>query len=128
MAKRGKEDSAGTIRLFIYSGRPDPEWKLEATDLKGLQELLREVAGGESTHPPPPGGLGYRGFLVRGVSTADEGSSDFEVFRSVVTERRGTRVKHWRDTHGLERWLLDQARQQGHGKVLDDEGLSSEAE
>jgi len=126
--KPDKGDAEGTIRLFIYSGRPDPEWKIEPTERKHLEQLLRGVVNGDEVHPPPPGGLGYRGFLVRGVPLTRESASDVEVFRGVVTEHAGRRLRHWRDVSGVERWLLEQARRQGHDKILEDEGLASEEE
>jgi hypothetical protein len=82
--------------------------------------------GAEEIHPPPAAGLGYRGFLVRGVSVGDR-PAEFNVFRRVVTEQLGTRTRHWRDTAGVERWLLEQARRLGHGAVLDSEDIGDGA-
>jgi hypothetical protein len=110
------------VRLFVYSGRQDPEWTLESDELKELLDLLRRVADGEEIHPPPPGGLGYRGFVLENVPLRDR-PLEITVFRGVVTERTGERTAHWHDTEGVERRLIDQARQRGHGAVLDAEGI-----
>jgi hypothetical protein len=122
MATKSQEGAAETVRLLIYSGRPDPEWPVGPDELEALVGLLRRVVGAEEIHPPPAAGLGYRGFLVRGVSVTDR-PADFNVLRRVVTERSGTRTRHWRDTAGVEQWLLEQARRLGHGAVLDSEGI-----
>ncbi len=126
MATKRQGGDAETVRLLIYSGRPDPEWSVGPDELQVLVDLLRRVVGAEEIHPPPAAGLGYRGFLVRGVSVGDR-PTDFNVFRQVVTERLGTRTRHWRDTAGVERWLLEQARRLGHGAVLDSEGIGDGA-
>jgi hypothetical protein len=126
MATTGQESTTRTVRLLIYSGRPDPEWPVGSDELPALLDLLRRVVGAEEIHPPPAVGLGYRGFLVRGLSLGDR-PADFNVLRRVVTERSGTRTRHWRDTAGVERWLLEQARRLGHGAVLDSEGIEDGA-
>jgi hypothetical protein len=126
MVTNGQEVTAPTVRLLIYSGRPDPEWSVGSDELPGLVGLLRRVMGAEEIHPLPAAALGYRGFLVRGVSVGDR-PTDFNVLRRVVTERSGTRTRHWRDTAGVERWLLEQARGRGYGAVLASEGIEDEA-
>ncbi len=125
MAQRDKEDTDVSVRLLIHSGRPDPEWPLEAGEAKELVELLTGTVGAEKIHPPPAGGLGYRGFLIRNVPVGKRGG-EVAVFSGVVTERSGTRAAHWRDSRGIEGWLIEQARRQGHGPVLDAEGVGSE--
>jgi hypothetical protein len=122
MVTEGQEGAAETVRLLIYSGRPDPEWPVGSSELPELVSLLSRVVGVEEIHPPPAGGLGYRGFLVRGVHVGDR-PAEFNVYLRVVTERSGTRTRHWRDTAGVERWLLVQARRQGHDAVLSSEGI-----
>jgi hypothetical protein len=106
------------VRLLIFSGRPDPQWTVEGDALQELVERARAAVGGEPACPPQPGGLGYRGFLIRHDEDALELPRELAVFHGVVAERPGPRASHWRDAAGLERWLLDQARQQGHGEIL----------
>lgn len=118
VAKRDNDIGEGSVRLLIFSGRPDPEWNLDEGELKELMELLTRALGGQEVHPPPEGGLGYRGFLLRNVPI-DEKASEISVFQRVITERRRGREAHWLDTTGVEDWLLEVARRRGHGAALD---------
>jgi len=129
MAKR-RDDGGGaatTARLLIFSGRPDPQWSVGGGELSELLGLVKGVLGREESNRPPQGGLGYRGFLVSQLPV-DERPTDIEVFRGVVTEKAGPRTRHWRDTGGIERWLLRQARSRGHGATLDSEGVNETPE
>lgn len=113
-----------TARLLIFSGRPDPEWTIEGDALATLAGLFRESVGKEPGYPPAPGGLGYRGFLLRGDGR--QLPSELLVFRGTLTEDPGPRARHWRDTAGLEAWLLSDARRRDHGPVLDNAGVTGD--
>ncbi len=53
-----------TVVLEIFSGRPDPSWKLDAAQTAELRvKLLALPPAHERTLPPEPG-LGYRGLHV----------------------------------------------------------------
>lgn len=69
------------IELDVFSGRPNPSWTL---DDDAAAELLARL--GDAPRPPPPGHLGYRGFLVH---------------RSDVPS-----TVHVHGDQALERWLL----------------------
>ena len=116
--------SVGQVRLLIYSGRPDPQWPLAADAAHELAKRMTGVVGGEPIHPPPPGGLGYRGFLVRMTVPVEGLPAEFLAYRRVVTVRPGPRAEHWRDTAGVEDYLLDEARRQNQGAALDALGVS----
>jgi hypothetical protein len=105
------------VRLLIFSGRPDPEWIVEGDALDALAERARAAVGKERAYPPQPGGLGYRGFLVRNEAVPDL-PSEFLVFHGAIIERPGPAARYWRDAAGLEEWLLDEARRHGHREVL----------
>jgi hypothetical protein len=111
-----------TVRLLIFSGRPDPEWELDAADMKELLEGVQAIAAGEEANAPPIGGLGYRGFLLQGPAMSELRSEAVTVFRGVVTLLRGQKGTHRRDTGELERILLRQARDRGYGDALDAAG------
>lgn len=119
------QESAVTVRLLIFSGRPDPEWTLDQATADQLSLGLREALTQEngSAPPPPPPRLGYRGFLVRPSRTAAE-LPQFTVFRGVLTVGAGGRSKHSRDVSGVENLLLAQARERGFGEALDVFGAS----
>ncbi len=117
--------SASTVRLFIFAGRPDPEFSLEdavATDL--LDRLARIPLGQrqeaiEAVAPPPPQ-LGYRGLLVK---LADAEVDQLVVYGGVIRFRRGGRQHSWRDTTGVEQLLLEAAVRRGHQDVLESAGV-----
>jgi len=57
-----------SIELDIYSGRPNPEWKLTP---KEEQDLVDRILANPSLMRPidaDTGGLGYRGYIVRALS------------------------------------------------------------
>lgn len=112
------------VRLLIFSGREDPEWALDADQAKHLAGRLQEAIGAEAIHPPPPGGLGYRGFLLHGLGNVGAAADVARVYRGVVSEGgEGAEQRHWRDNAGLEPWLLAQARERGHAQLLDSAGM-----
>lgn len=110
------QNAAGTVRLLVYSGRPDPEWPLSQDDAARLGESFRQAARTDGGAAPQPR-LGYRGFLVR--TRAKGLPAEFTVGRGVIVEGAGLRAPVRRDTAGLEEYLLRTARERGHGELLD---------
>ncbi len=80
------------VRLFIFSGRPDPEWPLDEAAVADLVQNAVQSPGLPNA---------------------------FTVFRGVLTEPPGPRGNHWQDAGGIESWLLSEARARGHGKAID---------
>ena len=114
-----------SVRLFLFSGRPDPEWSLDETAVGQLRERVQKTVGGEKIRPAAPGGLGYRGFLVQNRANVAGLPAEFTVFRGVLSEPSGPTAIHWRDLRGVEDWLLAQARERGFGKALDSFGVGA---
>jgi hypothetical protein len=98
------EQPHATVVLEIFSGRPDPAWRLDVFQLAELRRRLKALRdAGERTLPPEPG-LGYRGLHVA-METGARGE--------IVAVRQGrvafqSRILIDRDRK-LERWLLDTA-------------------
>jgi hypothetical protein len=93
-----------TVVLDIFSGRPDPSWKLDAATAAELQRKLAALPPAHERTLPPEGGLGYRGLHVSLSDGAHGG----------VVEVRNGRIAYagriLRDEHRtVERWLLDTA-------------------
>lgn len=111
------------VRLLIFSGRPDPEWPLEeemkARLKAGIQAVLRE----ERVEHAPSGGLGYRGFQIRNEAGIPDLPAEFTVYRGILTEQPGPQAQHRRDTARIEELLLEEARRQGYGDLLDSAGV-----
>jgi len=113
-----------TVRLLIYSGRPDPSWSLDETAITDLRRRLQQTIGGERAPQPGPEGLGYRGLLVENSARVAGLPAAFTVFRGVLSEPSRERGNHWQDRGGVESWLLAEARARGHGEALDALGVS----
>lgn len=107
------------VRLFIFSGRPDPEWTLDGPEKDLLLANVRAARSKEPANAPPPGGLGYRGFLVRPSRITTFDLPEFRVFRGVLTFGAGRRAEYWRDINGVEEMLLAQARNRGFSEALE---------
>jgi hypothetical protein len=115
---RGAErPSPVRVELDVFSGRPNPAWDLSPDE---EAELARLIAGlPPSRRSLDEGGLGYRGFVIRATTGAEARMPDeVRVHHGVVRVSEGGRVRNHEDTHGLERWLQEQARGRGHGDVL----------
>ncbi len=99
--------SEPTVVLHIFSGRPDPEWRLTAEQLAELEGLLTSLPQG-APHPEPQQ-LGYRGFALH---LQPAGEPYLRAFEGVV------RVKE----DGGERWLSDPGRSVEHWLLASGEG------
>lgn len=116
----------GTITAVIgvFSGRPNPELLLTGEVARELASLVKKTIGREPIHPPPPPKLWcYNGFLVQLPNELAQRfglPTEFSVHHGVLTEREGHQEKHWRDVAEVERFLIDQAYEQGHGDLIEE--------
>jgi len=115
-----------SVRLLLFSGRPDPEWTIDDAAIAALRERVRRTVGAETTSLQESGALGYRGFLVQNMSKVAGLPATFTVFRRVFSEPPGPRANHWRDIGDVENLLLAQARERGFGKALEAVGVEAE--
>jgi hypothetical protein len=111
------------VRLLIFSGRPDPEWTISTEEWTALLTQARRNSDRARVQAAPTGGLGYRGFEVYSPTARADLPRVVAINRGVVTERSETQALSWQDVSSLEQQLLDQARQQGYGNLLDSLGL-----
>jgi hypothetical protein len=113
------EGTTVSVSLLVFSGRPDPEWTLDEQTAGQLAERVKKTLSGEQVRTEPIGGLGYRGFTVRTQRSLLGLPTEFTVYQDVLTVEPGPKAVHWRDTGGVEDWLLSQARERGFGDFLD---------
>jgi hypothetical protein len=104
------------VTLDIFSGRPNPCWTMRPEDEK---ELARQLAGLPPAKEVPGGdGLGYRGFVITNHAGQSGRPAEVRVFEGVVTIRSDAGISTFRDTNFLEKWLAEQAREQGLESLL----------
>jgi hypothetical protein len=118
--------------LGVFSGRPNPEVSLVGEVAEEFVNLVKQTIGREPIHPPPPPKLWhYNGFLVQTpneLASRLELPARFSVHHGVLTEGRGREKKHWRDVANIERFLINQAYEQGHGDLLEEFGVDKAVE
>ena len=114
--------------IGIFSGHRNPELSLTGETVKEFADLMHKTVGKEPIHPPPPARLGYYyGFFIHApkeLAKRFDLPSDFSLYHGVITERKGREKKHWRDVAGVEQFLINQAREQGYGELLEKGGVS----
>ncbi len=111
-----------TVELDVFSGRPNPTWTLSPEETAALAALLKDLP--RSDTPAGEGGLGYRGFIISNPGRAAGLPARIRVGGGVVTMEENGRLQFYRETHGIERWLLQQASEHGYGDLV--QGMSSQ--
>jgi hypothetical protein len=119
-------EKAISVSVGLFSGRPNPEIVITGEAASTLAERLRSSIGKESTHPPPPPRLGFfYGFYLQvpaKLAKELEVPENFSVYSGVITEQGQREQRYWRDTGGVELFLMETAFQQGHGELLEKAG------
>lgn len=85
------------VELDVFSGKPNPRWKLDdksAASLRRLQSALRRT----EQAPPEPPGLGYRGFSY------EDPVVRARVYRGFVRTARGVFAD---PSFRIERFLIE---------------------
>lgn len=94
------------VQADVFSGRPNPEWSLEAGEAGEFRHLF-----GRLRAPAAPGGLrdglGYRGFVVFGTEAVIPGCDEVRVQgQQVVAHCEGGDRWYADPDRSLERWLV----------------------
>jgi hypothetical protein len=110
-----------TVFLQVYSGQPDPSWALEGEVLQAVVERLRAARAQKTSERVPPPVLGYRGFRIASPA-ANDLPETATVWRGVIVALVGEKTETWSDEADLEGLLLEDARQRGHGELLEAAG------
>jgi hypothetical protein len=93
------------VVLNVFSGRPNPRWRLDEEQARELDQLL----GSLETLPEGKAErkLGYRGFLILNEPKPENGPVEkARIFHGVVERPEGALLDRDRS---LERWLLESA-------------------
>jgi hypothetical protein len=107
------------IELDIFSGRPNPTWELDDSEVDQLLGLMAQRSQ-EAGRGFDIGGLGYRGFILT-VTGQQSGMFDqAHVFRGVIKLTLGASVTYVRDhDREVEYWLLDTAKRHVSEELYD---------
>jgi len=105
------------VILNVFSGRPDPSWELTSQDASELARRLLGLVPARQTLPES--GLGYRGLIVANPDRLAGLPVQVLVFHGIIGIWNDEHVLSYSDRNHLEDWLLELARQQGHGALVD---------
>ncbi len=106
-----------TIRLLVFSGRPNPEWEAAPELVADLTERFVSLGAGEPTDREPSYLLGYRGFDVMAPGH-DPLPERLRVSPGLIFDESHTPAVAWEDAAGIEALLLADARQAGYAAVV----------
>lgn len=101
----------GEVEIDVFSGRPNPRWKLSRSEVIELQNRIKALR--QPTAAPPVPALGFRGFVVRlGILSA-------VVFaKRVIVSLGKSQQSVFVDTQGIQELLGRQAARHGFSKLL----------
>ena len=104
------------VELDIFSGRPNPRWKLTSHQVKEFNNQIEKLPESKLTSKREEG-LGYRGMVIRSTHDIIHGYDEIVICKGVVIARRGKKSKILIDKdRTLERELLQTGR-----RLLDDD-------
>jgi hypothetical protein len=115
-----KQEMIITIELDIYSGRPNPSWKMDAKETVDLLKQLAKLYTLPKAELDVQDGLGYRGFIIKVIddNKKDEAPIIVKVFHGIIKIDDNV----FEDTILLEEKLLNQAKQNGYKNIIESLG------
>lgn len=118
------------VQVGVFSGRRNPEFVMGPSAEAQFGEMMRAVIGVEPANSPGSPKLGeFYGFLVTvpAEMVRELDLPEFsEIWRGVVTlATPHANNGHWRDTAGVEAFLIEQALEAGHGEIMREYGIES---
>ena len=103
-------ESPMKVELDVFSGRPNPTWRLSSEESDELARRLKDLRPLDQAPAEP--GLGYRGFVL---STPDR---KIHVYQGALTVTEGGTTQRYVDVNRIEDWLIEQARRHGYGSLV----------
>ena len=103
------------VVLDIFSGRPNPKWTLS---IEQVEELKTKLGKFPTAQPKMPPGLGYRGITITNLSKAPSIPERIIAYNGVlsITDKGVTTYRE--DVNNIEKWGLNQAREQGYREIV----------
>ena len=82
-------------------------------------DFLSRISSLPKTEKPSDGaGLGYRGFVISNSDKLAGLPSQIRVYKSVLTISEDGTENYYEDVNGVERFLIQQARNHGYGDLV----------
>ncbi|MCG3259428.1 MAG: hypothetical protein H7644_06765 [Candidatus Heimdallarchaeota archaeon] len=110
-----KSDYGIFVSLDIYSGKPDPYWKLTDEQIEELKLKLKDLP---ETKMIIPEKYAHHGFRIYNKDKIQPIPQRIEVFRKVVSYRKKRKVHYFEDINNIEDWLFSLAIEQGYEEVV----------
>lgn len=116
------------VRLLMFSGRPDPEWDLDAEVLSDLSSRIRRGLDAPQTDQSAAPPLGYRGFVIVTPPELSELPRQTVVFGGAISVGVGSFAEVHEDAGRVEELLLADARRHDWGDALRAMGAPDDSE
>jgi hypothetical protein len=101
-----------TVEVIIFSGRPNPTWPLQDTNhLRALKAKLKDLPEAFTEEPAEWSRLGFAGFRIHGGEALGL-PGEIRIYQGVIKAGHGDQAKYLKDLEGVEKRLLDEARNQ----------------
>lgn len=111
-----EKQTAMTVELDVFSGRPNPTWTLSEKESTELLNLLKSLPAAKESNEED--GLGYRGFILSDFKVTEGLPATIRVYRKTIN-MQFDQPQSFQDIHGIEHKLLQQASLHGFGAIAD---------
>ena len=93
-----------TVRVLLFSGRPDPTWEIDESVMQELIKIWDSLVPVSEEIQPDPS-LSYRGCLIQCI-----GDVQLLVFRHRITLRKGGKAETRKDKYRIiEKLIINSA-------------------
>ena len=107
------------VYLTLFSGRRDLCWALKESEIKELNEKMKDLPKTRTIEYPI---LGYRGFEVINKNRILGIPERIIIFNKTISMKKNDEVVFYEDKNGIEEWLFELGREQGHEKIIESIG------
>ncbi|MEO5681381.1 MAG: hypothetical protein ABIQ88_02005 [Chitinophagaceae bacterium] len=108
------------IQIDVFSGRPNPSWKVTAAESAALgPHLIKQTVVACGAEPDT---LGYKGFIVTAKSSETANPEQIRVFDGKLWYYSNP-LACYKDSDKLESMLIQQAKEKGFAQLMKDLGL-----
>lgn len=113
-----KKNKSIVIWLDFFSGRSNPSWELNNKEIEGFRSKFKDlpvvkVKKDETVRQP------YRGFIIENKGRIKGIPELSLVANNTVSFMIKKKITYFKDINNIEGWLFDQAKKQGHEKIVD---------